>query len=202
MVSSGVLSGVSLLASPALAMLVVATVVELEGERIERPLIPDIRFDVRAINDADAFINNRLTGTEIIRIAHALRLPECIITDARDRVSCYEALAMLLSVSDLIPVPYQGASLNSDMKACNALLASLRVAVELGFNHVKRYFANLEYTRAHKLRLSPVAVTIKCAVLFANIHTCINEGNQVSFMLQLKPRLRRVSKLNSETVHV
>ncbi|KAE9269156.1 hypothetical protein PF001_g29348 [Phytophthora fragariae] len=32
----------------------------------------------------------------IIRIAQGLRLPECIITDARDRVSCYEALAMLL----------------------------------------------------------------------------------------------------------
>ncbi|KAE9274336.1 hypothetical protein PF008_g29620 [Phytophthora fragariae] len=32
----------------------------------------------------------------IIRITQGLRLPECIITDARDRVSCYEALAMLL----------------------------------------------------------------------------------------------------------
>ncbi|OWZ19205.1 hypothetical protein PHMEG_0006580 [Phytophthora megakarya] len=60
------------------------------------------------------------------------------------------------SVSDLISVPYQGASLTQDMKACNALLISLRVAVELGFNPIKRYFARLEYAKAHKIRLSPL----------------------------------------------
>ncbi|KAE8886827.1 hypothetical protein PF003_g29105 [Phytophthora fragariae] len=69
---------------------------EQDGVEIERPLIPAIRFDVRAITDADALIDYRFTGPQIIRIAQGLRLPECIITDARDRVSCYEALAMLL----------------------------------------------------------------------------------------------------------
>ncbi|KAE9169870.1 hypothetical protein PF002_g30239 [Phytophthora fragariae] len=90
-------------------------------------------------------------------------------------------------VSDIISVPYQGASISPNMRACNALLSSLRVSVELGFNHVKRYFAHLEYAKAHKVRLSPVAVTVKCAVLFANIHTCINNGNQISQMFLLKP---------------
>ncbi|OWZ14136.1 hypothetical protein PHMEG_00012423 [Phytophthora megakarya] len=326
----------ALVASSAVAVLVVVLVAQLEGEEVERPLIPGIRFDVRSLTDVDALNDYRFTGHQIIRIAHALRLPECITTEARDCVNCYEALVMVLkrlafprrlsdlrktfgrsngvcyrvtlnvgtrlpsykiavtaasrnivdgialfidgtkhficrlsprldaprgenlqkvaysghkrrhclsyrgvivpdglsisfwgpvegrrhdttllrqsgllgyvethpvlrqlrfniygdpaySVSDLISVPYQGASLTQDMKACNALLSSLRVAEELGFNHIKRDFAHLEYVKAHKVRLSPVAVTVKCAVLFGNIHTCINKGNQISTMFQLKP---------------
>ncbi|KAE8895784.1 hypothetical protein PF003_g20362 [Phytophthora fragariae] len=86
----------ALLALPTLGLAIVAMLAEQDGVEIERPLIPAIRFDVRAITDADALIDYRFTGPQIIRIAQGLRLPECIITDARDRVSCYEALAMLL----------------------------------------------------------------------------------------------------------
>ncbi|KAE8973847.1 hypothetical protein PR001_g26188 [Phytophthora rubi] len=96
MASSGASSSVALASLPTLAVLVVAVLAGQEEDTVERPLIPAIRFDVRALPDADALIEYRFTGPEINRIAHALRLPATIITDARDRVSCYEALAMLL----------------------------------------------------------------------------------------------------------
>lgn len=86
----------ALLASPVLVLAIVALAAELDGEEIERPLIPAIRFDVRALTDADSLIDYHFTGPQIFRVTQGLRLPEWIITDARDHVNCYEALAMLL----------------------------------------------------------------------------------------------------------
>lgn len=63
---------------------------------IERPLVPNTRLNLNEVRDADALHDFRFVVADIRRIAAALRLPDAIITDARDRCQVADAVAMLL----------------------------------------------------------------------------------------------------------
>ena len=91
------------------------------------------------------------------------------------------------SNSDIIMTPFKGANLNQEQREFNKLLSSVRVSVEWCFGLVKRLFAFIDWAKSQKILLSPVALFFKVAVFLTNIHTCVNEGNQVSDFFQLDP---------------
>jgi nuclease HARBI1 len=69
--------------------------------------------------------------------------------------------------------------------AYNALHSSVRIAVEWGFGKVVRYFAYINYKTSLRVHLQPIALLYKLAVLFTNIHTCINSSSQPSSLFNM-----------------
>eukprot|EP00644_Phytophthora_capsici_P002452 jgi/Phyca11/543127/estExt2_Genewise1Plus.C_PHYCAscaffold_110191 len=66
------------------------------GERyVERPLIPDVRFEFGSYPDANALEDFRFTTAELKRLAETMNIPNVFITGAGDRLLGVEALAML-----------------------------------------------------------------------------------------------------------
>ncbi|KAF1790214.1 hypothetical protein GQ600_25571 [Phytophthora cactorum] len=62
---------------------------------VERPLIPNVRFDFETYPDANALEDFRFTCSDLVRLATAMNLPNVCITAADDRLLGVEALAML-----------------------------------------------------------------------------------------------------------
>lgn len=62
---------------------------------VERPLIPDLRFDPDDCADANALEDYRFTCAELKQLASLMLIPDVFITAAGDRVTGLEALAML-----------------------------------------------------------------------------------------------------------
>ncbi|OWY96183.1 hypothetical protein PHMEG_00033615, partial [Phytophthora megakarya] len=62
---------------------------------VERPLIPDVRFDLDTYPDANADEDFRFTCSDLKQLAGAMNVPHVFITAAADRVFGVEALAML-----------------------------------------------------------------------------------------------------------
>jgi nuclease HARBI1 len=62
----------------------------------ERPLVPEVRFRLRDVADANCILDFRFDRQGIQRLFVALRLPDVIITPQRDRVPGIEALCMVL----------------------------------------------------------------------------------------------------------
>ncbi|ETV74137.1 hypothetical protein H257_11102 [Aphanomyces astaci] len=65
------------------------------GIPVERPLIPDIRFDLN-MRDADELLSYRFDVRGVVELTDLLGIPNVVITSARDRVVGVEALAILL----------------------------------------------------------------------------------------------------------
>lgn len=63
----------------------------------ERPLIPDIRFDLLSMADANAEAEFRFDSRGIIALARVFALPEYIITTQRDKAHSTEAMCILLA---------------------------------------------------------------------------------------------------------
>ncbi|KAF0724854.1 hypothetical protein Ae201684_016603 [Aphanomyces euteiches] len=62
----------------------------------ERPVIPDVRFRLSGMSDADAVIQFRFDTSEIQVLACSLRLPNIIITSQRDKCHREEGLCIVL----------------------------------------------------------------------------------------------------------
>jgi hypothetical protein len=69
---------------------------------------------------------------------------------------------------------------NEHETAYNQLHSSTRIAVEWGFGKVVRYFAYINYKYSMKVHLQPIALYYRIAVLFTNIHTCMNQSSQAA----------------------
>ncbi|KAH9157384.1 hypothetical protein AeRB84_000748, partial [Aphanomyces euteiches] len=64
---------------------------------IERPLVPDVRFDPTKMNDTDAELNFRFDLAGLHSLVVLLGLPDVFVTSARDRCCSLEALCILLN---------------------------------------------------------------------------------------------------------
>ncbi|OWZ11991.1 hypothetical protein PHMEG_00014915 [Phytophthora megakarya] len=62
---------------------------------VERPLIPDVRFDFGTYSDANALEDFRFTCSQLQRLTGVMQIPNVFITGAGDRLLGEEALAML-----------------------------------------------------------------------------------------------------------
>ncbi|OWY99424.1 hypothetical protein PHMEG_00029570 [Phytophthora megakarya] len=67
----------------------------LVGAAVERPVVPDVRFDPLMYPDPNALEDFRFTCDELLQLTHVLLIPNVFITSAGDRVIGVEALAML-----------------------------------------------------------------------------------------------------------
>ncbi|RHZ21672.1 hypothetical protein DYB26_006209 [Aphanomyces astaci] len=63
---------------------------------IERPLVPDVRFNLDSYNDADLKLKFRFCSDEIRLLVKLLGIPSVVITEMRDRVHAVEAKCILL----------------------------------------------------------------------------------------------------------
>ncbi|ETV65063.1 hypothetical protein H257_18150 [Aphanomyces astaci] len=64
---------------------------------VERPLIPDIRFNIDLMSDANAVLEFRFDVGGVQRVAFLLGLPAVVITPNRNRVVRDEAMCIVLS---------------------------------------------------------------------------------------------------------
>ncbi|EGZ24118.1 hypothetical protein PHYSODRAFT_423102, partial [Phytophthora sojae] len=62
---------------------------------IERPLIPNVRFDFAAYPGANALKDFRFTCAELQRLTALVKMPHVFISEPGDRLIGVEALAML-----------------------------------------------------------------------------------------------------------
>lgn len=62
---------------------------------VERPLIPDFRFDFATYSDANALEDFRFSCAELKRLTSVMNIPNVFITGSGDRVLGIEAFAML-----------------------------------------------------------------------------------------------------------
>ncbi|ETV69544.1 hypothetical protein H257_14780 [Aphanomyces astaci] len=63
---------------------------------VERPIIPNVRFALQTITDADSRLKFRFDVAGVQRLVVALRLPEVVVTSSRDRCLASEALCITL----------------------------------------------------------------------------------------------------------
>ncbi|ETV74027.1 hypothetical protein H257_11341 [Aphanomyces astaci] len=63
---------------------------------VERPLVPDVRFDLLALSDADSTLKFRFDVAGVQALVSALRLPVVILTSSHDRCLSTEALCITL----------------------------------------------------------------------------------------------------------
>ena len=96
----------------------------------------------------------------------------------------------LLLYADLIygghPLVMRGfdAAVTEQELMYNKFMSSLRVHVETGFGKVTQLFSGTDLKRVQRGGLSPIAAYYLCAVLFANIHTCMHpEHSNVPWLL-------------------
>ncbi|ETV83408.1 hypothetical protein H257_04141 [Aphanomyces astaci] len=69
----------------------------IAAQVVERPLIPDVRFDLNAMSDANALLEFRFDVAGVQQLGFLLGLPAVVITTARNRVLRDEAICILLS---------------------------------------------------------------------------------------------------------
>ena len=81
-------------------------------------------------------------------------------------------------LNDFIMAPFAGAFLTEAQK--NLTMRCVRVAVEWMFNIVNKQRAFVDWSKKHKIMLSPVASHVKVAMLLSNCLTCIRATNQIS----------------------
>ncbi|KAH9103027.1 hypothetical protein AeMF1_020523 [Aphanomyces euteiches] len=65
------------------------------GIPVERPIIPDVRFDLN-MRDADSVMSFRFDVHGIVELSSLLGIPNVVITNSRDRILGVEALCILL----------------------------------------------------------------------------------------------------------
>ncbi|RHY88618.1 hypothetical protein DYB35_011573 [Aphanomyces astaci] len=65
------------------------------GIPVERPLIPDVRFDFN-MRDVDAHMSFRFDVRGVLQLSSLLGVPNVVITTNRDRVVGVETIAILL----------------------------------------------------------------------------------------------------------
>ncbi|ETV96241.1 hypothetical protein H310_10425 [Aphanomyces invadans] len=63
---------------------------------VDRPLYPDVRYNLSAVSDANALLEYRFDVAGIRRLAYLLGLPAVVITKRRYRVTRDEAMCVLL----------------------------------------------------------------------------------------------------------
>ncbi|ETV63851.1 hypothetical protein H257_19215 [Aphanomyces astaci] len=63
---------------------------------IERPIIPDIRFDISSLNNTDAILKFRFDVCGIQKLTTLLKVPGVFITSSLDRCHAAEALCIVL----------------------------------------------------------------------------------------------------------
>ncbi|KAH9133804.1 hypothetical protein LEN26_006985 [Aphanomyces euteiches] len=64
---------------------------------VERPVIPNLRFDVLAISDTDCERKFRFDRNGITELTHLLKVPLVLVTEAGDRCSGIKGLCILLN---------------------------------------------------------------------------------------------------------
>jgi nuclease HARBI1 len=87
---------------------------------------------------------------------------------------------------NLIMAPYR-APLTPPQKVYNAAMSGLRVAVEHGFGRVTSLWAYTDLKKSQKTLLVPTASYYYAMVLFTNLRTCMNGGNQISEQFDMAP---------------
>ncbi|ETV74141.1 hypothetical protein H257_11106 [Aphanomyces astaci] len=63
---------------------------------VERPIIPNVRFALQTITDADSRLKFRFDVAGVQRLVVALRMPEVVVISSRDRCLASEALCITL----------------------------------------------------------------------------------------------------------
>lgn len=84
------------------------------------------------------------------------------------------------SSSEVMCCPYLGAHLSDEQRAFNKAMSAVRVSIEWLFGIIKTSWAFIDWSKKHKILLSPVAKFVKVSVLLANCRTCMRGGNQIS----------------------
>ncbi|KAE9308201.1 hypothetical protein PF001_g11280 [Phytophthora fragariae] len=67
-----------------------------QEEALERPLIPDVRFELSSYGDANATKDFRFDVNGVKLLANLLALPATVVTDEGERCGHEEALAIIL----------------------------------------------------------------------------------------------------------
>jgi len=83
--------------------------------------------------------------------------------------------------------PFKGSLLTLEQEEYNTKMSRVRVTVEWAFKDVSSIFSALDFTRQEKIRLSPLALKYKVAVILTNCLTCIRGHNQISLYFGLRP---------------
>jgi len=83
--------------------------------------------------------------------------------------------------------PFKGSLLSEEEEEYNTAMSSVRVAVEWAFKEVSMSFSALDFVRNEKIRLSPLSLKYKAAVILTNCLTCIRRRNQISLYFNLSP---------------
>ena len=63
---------------------------------VERPLIPDIKFNLHLFANSDAILKFRFDIAGILKLGKLLNMPGVVITKAQDRCLAVEALCIVL----------------------------------------------------------------------------------------------------------
>jgi hypothetical protein len=69
----------------------------IAAQVVERPLIPDVRFDLNAMSDANAVLEFRFDVAGVQKLGFLLGVPAVVVTSSRNRVLRDEAMCILLS---------------------------------------------------------------------------------------------------------
>ncbi|KAG3117569.1 hypothetical protein PI124_g4589 [Phytophthora idaei] len=62
----------------------------------ERPIIPDVRFYLTALTDADSELLFRFSVDGVLSLCRGFALPEHVVTEDRDKMHFSEAVCILL----------------------------------------------------------------------------------------------------------
>jgi hypothetical protein len=83
-------------------------------------------------------------------------------------------------LSKSIMVGYKGNNLDWQKKEFNRSMRQVRQSVEWNFGRMKTLWAAIAFKMHQKIMLTPVGKIVGLAMLFTNVHCCVNRGNQIS----------------------
>ena len=66
-------------------------------------------------------------------------------------------------------------------------MSAVRASVEWVFGRIKTLFAFVDFSKNLRVMHGPEGMDFPVAGLLTNVHCCVNEGNQISDMFDIKP---------------
>jgi DDE superfamily endonuclease len=129
--------------------------------------------------------SGRRHDAELYRVSALLETLEEHFNDEEGPYPVYADSAFPISPHLQKPIP--GAHLAPEEALFNTIMSTVRVSIEWSFRGVTGRFQALNWKQNQKILEIPVAQWYLVASLFANLHTCLKRGNQVSDLFGMQP---------------
>ncbi|DBA03527.1 TPA: hypothetical protein N0F65_011428 [Lagenidium giganteum] len=100
---------------------------------------------------------------------------------------CHLPLLAARMVSQHLIDPFKGNNLSEQQQQFNAAMSSVRESVKWTFGKMKALWACIDFSKKHKVMLSPAGKIVQVAMLMTNSHCCYYRGNQVSAYFGVDP---------------